>query len=203
MKQKPQFTWKKKVAWETLSRNASFCLLTERSHLSLFSKQTPIIDFVRVTLSLQKCSQIKCLHTEHTTSESLWNNSLQSLCKFKRVSLSCSSSVWCSMKNCIHHLFWREMTDAILMKVTNRVWWIRSCEIVRARWGTMLSCKIAHFSGREGKPTHGMWPFLCISSECFWSKIWRWAFYHYFYIQSERNYFKTDPLHFEGHVWSL
>lgn len=77
----------KKMAWKTLSRNVSFSLLKEGSHLSLFRKQTPIIDFVHVTLNMQKCDQIKCLHMGHTTSELLWNNSLQSLCKFKRVSI--------------------------------------------------------------------------------------------------------------------
>jgi len=94
-----------KMALKTLFRNVSSSLLTERSHLFLFRKQTPVTDFVHVTLNMQKCDQIKCLLTGHTTSELLWNNSLQSLCKLKCVSLSCSSSVWCSMKNCIRHLF--------------------------------------------------------------------------------------------------
>lgn len=154
----------KKMAWKTLSRNVPFSPLTERSYLSLLRKQTPIIDFVHVTLNMQKCDQIKSLHTGHTTSELLWNNSLQSLCKFKCVSLSCSSSVWCSMKNCIHCLFWREMTDAVLIKVTNRVLWIRFYEIVRARWQAILPCNTADSPSR-GKPACGVWPLPHSGSE--------------------------------------
>lgn len=61
----------KKMAWKMLSRNVPFSPLTERSNLSLLRKQTPITDFVPVTLNMQKSDQIKSLLTGHTTSELL------------------------------------------------------------------------------------------------------------------------------------
>lgn len=110
------------MAWRTLFRNISVSLLTWRSHLSLFRKQSPIIDFVHVILYMQKCHQIKCLHTVHTTSELLWNKSLQSLCKFGYVCLCLVLAVFgVAWKTAYIIFFEGKVTDAILIKFTNRV----------------------------------------------------------------------------------
>lgn len=139
------------------------------------------------------------------TPELLWNNSLQSLCKFKCVSLSCSSSVWCSMKNCRHRLFWREMTDAILIKVTNSLLWIKFCEIVRARWQTILPCNTTNFPSR-GKPACGydLFPIVVQKAlKCFWLKMWRLVYSNWFQVPSEINYFKIFLPHYQGNPWNL